>query len=84
MSAAWNEPAPGYVTQDFPCYQIDASELQPCDALLDPSEHVALFIGKDSSYEQRRSFISGKRRKQERKRGRRKERRRKGERELER
>jgi len=45
VSACWNEPPPGYVTQSFPCYQIDASDLQPGDALLDPAEHVALFIG---------------------------------------
>jgi hypothetical protein len=49
VSAAWNVPPPGAVTYDnFPCYQIDASELRTCDALLNPAEHVALFIGWDN------------------------------------
>lgn len=49
VSAAWNEPPPGAVTQDFPCYQIDASDLQLGDALLNPSEHVAMFVGWDDN-----------------------------------
>jgi len=49
VSATWNVAPPGDVTQSFPCYQISASDLQPGDALLNPSQHVALFTGWHSS-----------------------------------
>jgi len=45
VSAAWNFPPPGAITADFPCYDIDASELRPGDALIVPGDHVALFWG---------------------------------------
>jgi hypothetical protein len=52
VSAAWDESdaGGGFVTSDFPCYQIDASQLQMGDALLNPSEHVAMFMGWDANH----------------------------------
>lgn len=47
VSATWNVPPPGAVTSGFPCYQITEAELVRGDALLNPSEHVALFWGWD-------------------------------------
>ena len=45
VSASWNVPPPGAVTQSFPAYAIAESDLQRGDALLMASDHVALFWG---------------------------------------
>jgi len=51
VSAAWDETdaGGGPTTFDFPCYAIDSSQLTLGDALLNPSEHVAMFVGWDSN-----------------------------------
>lgn len=48
VSAAWDIGPPGATTAIMLpnyAYRIDASELTMCDALLDPQDHVALFMG---------------------------------------
>lgn len=56
VSMAWATSQPGHTTYNMQelCYRISRSELQPGDAILNPSSHVLLFhywVDSDSFYQ---------------------------------
>ena len=49
VSACWNYQPPGYTTRDIPANTISASQLQPCDAILNRGSHIAMFYKTDGA-----------------------------------